>query len=236
MCLPPSKHKAIYRNGGGTQQWNKITASLTTHGPYPWTELNKTFTHFHNNLYKQLLQSLCIERRDEILLSFVSPVPGLKPDTKYMLSILNEHAGATVNLKYKSLHVTPLSQNLSVASISPRENFKVPLMTFKALHGLTLKAQFNFICLLVLYNSLILPQQDSPPHFWNSISMILFQDLRIYQLVLPWISAWLTSSLPGSHYSNVSLSSWPSMPTTYIIATPTLTPRHFLLLLTALFI
>jgi len=44
MCLPPRKQKAIYSNGGGTQQWNKITASLTTHGPCPWTELNKTFT------------------------------------------------------------------------------------------------------------------------------------------------------------------------------------------------
>lgn len=130
---------------------------------------------------------------------------------------------------------------LKVASTSPKDNFKVPLMTFKALQGLTLNAQSNLICLLVLYNSLILPQQENPSHSTNSTSMFLLQDFAFPTsstcIVLPWISPWFTSPLPWSpYYSTVSLSNRPSRTTTYRTAAPSPPPQHFLLPLTALFI
>lgn len=76
-----------------------------------------------------------------------------------------------------------LKNLLKVASTSPKDNFKVPLMTFKGLQGLTLNAQSNLICLLVLYNSLILPQQDNPSHSTNSTSMFLLQDFAFPPLL-----------------------------------------------------
>lgn len=46
-----------------------------------------------------VLQSLGIERRDQVLFNFASSIPGIKPHTKYMLTrcLLNGHIGAKMN-------------------------------------------------------------------------------------------------------------------------------------------
>lgn len=84
-----------------------------------------------------------------------------------------------------------------MAPFSLRDKFKILLVLFKALHGLTLSSNPNLIHLLLPYSSLILPNLHSSPvsqiYQHNFASGPLNCPITLPVWFFPWMSVQLTS-------------------------------------------